>query len=120
MVGLKVPAAAQAEGAERPPQQQSLLGRLFGDKRRAAATPPPPAMVPADRDLRVGLVIAQTQGPSTIAGLGELRPMVGDLPGFAILGLADGEPGAILGLDALRSCRRVVLVASQRRIYVSY
>ena len=34
--------------------------------------------------------------------LGSWHPLIGDLPGFAVLGVENGEPAAILGLDALR------------------
>ena len=138
--GLRLPAAAdwtdekeEEKESQQPPK--SLLGRLFGNKQRAPPPPPPP-MVPGDRELSVRMETSQQQqqqqqpqeeqeqeeggliGASSLE-LGAVRPMIGDLPGFAALGLAEGDPGAILGLDTLSGCKRLVLVASQQRLYVS-
>ena len=43
------------------------------------------------------------KGEGTSLLLGSVRPMIGDLPGFASLGVEPGQPAAILGLDALRA-----------------
>lgn len=52
---------------------------------------------------------AGATGPhGTWAHLGSVRPCVGDLPGFQALGIAPGQPGAILGLDALAALDAIV------------
>ena len=47
--------------------------------------------------------------PSSGLALKGVRPLVGDLPAFALLGLPPGTPAMILGLDALLTRPRLVL-----------
>ena len=47
------------------------------------------------------------EGEGPVLCLGMVRPMIGDLAGFASLGMEPGRPAAILGLDALRAGGRV-------------
>lgn len=82
-----------------PPEAGGLLGRLF--------KPPVSAVAASPASRTVELAVAR---PAGAVALGQVRPCVGDVPGFAALGIGEGEPGAILGLDALCK-RRFVLSA---------
>ena len=80
----------------------------------AGASGQPMAMGVADRDVAFAPAAGGGAGRPAPA-LGGVRPLVGDLPAFAALGLA-ARPAALLGLDALLARPRVVLRTAAQRL----
>jgi hypothetical protein len=125
-------AAAAGAGGQAAKSGGGLLGRMF-----SALQPRPPqgavvGLAPASAPLRLE-VTSLGGGDGTAEGGGDARDsaaaggdtrvwedlgvsgvMVGDLPGFAALGVAPGEPAAILGLDALAARDSVVFLPKQQ------
>ena len=112
-------AAAEALGLDAaapppPPPQEDGKGLLGGLMSKIAKQVPRASGLPGLRvsptplSLSIHLPLKQDSEDVTISldssiDLGSWRPLMGDLPGFTVLGVEKGEAAAILGLDALRS-----------------
>ncbi len=66
------------------------------------------AQGPDDESNVLSAISLDEQG-GEVVDFGFVRPMMGDMPGFATLGIGAGEPAAILGMDALRRRSSVAL-----------
>uniref|UniRef100_A0A6U2F9U3 Peptidase A2 domain-containing protein n=1 Tax=Chlamydomonas euryale TaxID=1486919 RepID=A0A6U2F9U3_9CHLO len=138
-VGPSAPAKAEPEG------EKGLLGRLKSAFKPKATAGAVMGLAPAGVDLSLSVGPLKPASSSNISGAeagssgGEAHEasapsslsssndgvfvdmgsvssaMVGDLPGFAALGVQPGQPAAVLGLDAF-SCRTSVVVVPKESL----
>ena len=77
-----------------------------------------PGLAPPEVGIRVqpldGRVSAAAEIDGGLLDFGELQPMVGDVPGFQAIGIPEGAPAVVLGLDVLRKRKAVVLSAAEQ------